>query len=183
MNYQYPYTIKNWFGETLVFKELIQESDGDKLIVENFVSPKVGPPMHVHFMQDEALTVVRGRIGFQLKGQEPQFAGEGETVLFKRGVPHRFWNDGEEELHCTGWVKPANSIAFFLSSIYAAQNKAHSHRPEAFDSAYLLTRYSSEYDIVDMPAFVKKVVIPTTYFIGKALGKYRHFDDAPEPLH
>src|SRR5689334_9820453 len=106
MPYQFPHTIQNAIGETLILKEVIKEPDGDKVVVENFVAPRSGPPMHTHFLQDEALTVVEGRIGYQLKGQAPQYAGAGETVVFKRGVPHRFWNAGEDVLHCRGWVKP-----------------------------------------------------------------------------
>ena len=81
-----------------------------------------------------------------------------------------------------GWVKPANTLVFYLSSIYAAQNKSGSERPETFDAAYLLTRYSKEYDLPEMPKFVKKTILPATYLIGKMLGKYKHFEDAPEPV-
>ena len=182
MNYQLPHTITNPIGETLIFKELVHEPDGDKLLVENYVVPKSGPPMHTHFLQEEALTVVSGRIGYQVKGSSPQFAGVGETVVFKPGVAHRFWNDGEDILHCTGHVKPANTIVFYLSSIYAAQNKTGTGQPEKFDGAYLLTRYASEYEMSDLPAFVKKVIIPITYHIGRLLGKYKHFRNAPQPV-
>lgn len=71
-------------GETLIFKALIPEPDGDKVLVENYVTPKNGPPMHTHFLQDEALTVVKGRIGYQIQGEQPQYAGIGETVIFKK---------------------------------------------------------------------------------------------------
>lgn len=182
MNYQFPHTIKNAIGETLIFKELVPEPDGDKLLVENYVVPQSGPPMHTHFLQDECLTVVNGRIGYQVLGEEPKYAGQGETILFERGTPHRFWNAGEDILHCEGWVKPANTIVFYLTSIYNAQNKTGSGRPELFDGAYLMTRYASEYDMAELPGFVKKVIIPATYFVGKLLGKYRHFKDAPSPV-
>lgn len=182
MNYQLPHTIQNCIGETLIFKELVKEGDGDKLLVENFVTPKSGPPMHTHFLQEEALTVVEGKIGYQILGEEPKFAEPGETVVFKKGVPHRFWNAGEDILHCRGYVKPANTIVFYLSSIYAAQNKAGTGQPEKFDGAYLLKRYASEYDMPQLPGFVKKIIIPATYYIGKLLGKYKHFANAPEPV-
>lgn len=182
MNDQLPLTIKNPTGETLIFKELVPEPDGDKLLVENYVAPKSGPPMHTHFLQDEALTVVKGRIGYQVKGGPQQFAGVGETVLFTKGTPHRFWNAGDDVLHCTGYVKPANTIVFFLSSVFAAQTKTGSEQPEKFDGAYLLTRYASEYDMADIPGFVKKFILPMTYWIGKILGKYKHFENAPAPV-
>ena len=182
MNYQFPHTIENCIGEKLTFLQLVPEPDGDKLLVENFVKPGVGPLMHTHFLQEEALTVVKGRIGYQLKGQAPQFAEAGESVVFGRGVPHRFWNAGDDELHCKGYIKPANTIVFYLSSIFAAQNKAGSGRPELFDGAYLVTRYASEYDLTDLPWPVKKLVIPMIYFTGRLFGKYKHFKNAPVPV-
>jgi len=182
MNITYPHTIENCIGEKLIFQEVQKEPDGDKVIVENYVTSGSGPLMHTHWLQDEELTVINGRLGYQVQGQPEQYANEGETVLFKRGTPHRFWNDGKEVLHCKGWVKPANTIVFFLTSIYAAQNKSGKAQPEQFDGAYLIKRYSSEYDLPGIPGFVKKTIIPLTYYIGKLLGKYKHFKNAPEPV-
>lgn len=177
MDYQLPHTIENSIGEKLTFLRI----ENGRLLVENSVAPRSGPPMHTHYLQEEALTVVSGRIGYEVKGQAPKFAGPGETVVFAPGVPHRFWNDGDDMLHCTGYVTPPNTLVFFLSSIYAAQNKSGTGKPEMFDGAFLLKRYSSEYDM-DLPWFVKKVIIPVTYYIGKVLGKYKHFKNAPAPL-
>ena len=182
MNYQFPHTIQNNGGEVLTLREIVHEQDGDKVIVENKVAPGKGPLMHTHWLQDEALTVVKGKIGYQVYGQPAQYAGEGETVEFKRGTPHRFWNDGTEDLICTGYIKPANTIVFYLSSIFEAQKKSGSEQPEKFDGAYLLTRYKSEYDLPELPKFVKKVILPITYYIGKLLGKYKHFRNAPQPV-
>ncbi|GAB3928669.1 cupin domain-containing protein [Larkinella terrae] len=182
MNIVYPHTIQNCLGEKLTFLGIETGPEGDKVLVENLVTPQSGPPMHTHFRQDEELTVVSGKLAYQVLGQEPKYAYAGSSVLFKRGVPHRFWNAGEEALICTGWIQPANSIVYYLSAIYAAQNKSGKAQPEAFDAAYLLTRYAHEYDMVEIPPFVRKVIIPITYLIGRLLGKYKHFADAPLPL-
>ena len=82
-------------------------------------------------------------------------------------------------LTCKGWVKPANTIVFFLSAIYAAQNKSGKAKPEAFDGAYLMSHYKSEYDLPEIPKLVKRTLILLTYYLGKLLGKYTHFQDAP----
>ena len=182
MNPSLPHTIENCIGEKLIFHELVKEPGGDKLLVENFVQPGIGPVMHTHWLQDECLTVISGKIGYKIKGGEEKFAGPGESVFFGKGVAHRFWNAGESILHCRGYVKPANTIVFFLSSIYAAQNKTGSAKPETFDGAYLLTKYRSEYDMNEISWFVKKTIIPLTYQVGKLLGKYDHFKNAPEPV-
>jgi quercetin dioxygenase-like cupin family protein len=181
MTINYPHTIENGLGETLIIKSVQQEPDGDRLIVENYVSSGSGPVMHTHWLQDESLTVIKGRLGYQIMGQEKQFAEEGETILFKSGVAHRFWNDGIETLHCKGWVKPAGSLVFFLSALFESQKKSGKPEPEAFDGAYLITRYSSEFDIPEIPKFVKKTIFPMTCLLGKVLGKYKKFANAPAP--
>jgi quercetin dioxygenase-like cupin family protein len=182
MQPSYPHTIENCLGEKIIFHHIQQEFGGDKVIVENFVTPGHGPLMHTHFLQDEELMVIKGKLAYQVSGQEVQYAGEGETVLFERGTPHRFWNAGQETLNCIGWIKPANTIVFYLSAIYTAQNKSGKPQPEKFDGAYLLTRYRTEYDLPEVPKFVKKIILPVTYFIGRLLGKYKHFKDAPQPV-
>lgn len=182
MTYSLPHTIENHLGEKLTFRSIRHEPDGDVLMAENFVQPGSGPPMHTHWLQDEGFTVLEGRIGYQIAGQPEQYAGVGESVVFGRGVAHRFWNAGSEVLHCEGWLKPANTIVFFLSSIYAAQNKSGKAQPELFDAAYLMTRYASEYDMQAIPAFVKKIIMPVVYRLGKVLNRYEHFRDAPEPV-
>lgn len=78
---------------------------------------------------------------------------------------------------------PANSLIFFLSTLYAAQKKSGSKRPDAFDAAYLMVRYKKEYGLPELPSFVKNIIMPATYLIGKIIGKYKDFKDAPEPLN
>lgn len=178
MKYELPHTIKSCTGETLIFKEL----DGDTLTGESFVMPRSGPPMHVHWLQDEGFTVLKGKIGYQVQGEPEQFAHAGESVVFKKGVPHRFWNAGEEVLHCSAWLQPANTFVYFITAIFSAQNKTGTPRPEIFDAAYLLTRYRREYDMVAIPFFIRKMLFPVIYCTGRLLGKYRHFNDAPPPV-
>lgn len=182
MTVKYPHTIDNSLGEIIVFVSAEKEPDGEKLWVENFVEPGIGPEMHTHWMQEECLTVVKGKLTYQLQGHPIRNVNVGETVLFKRGIPHRFWNSGDEILHCKGWIKPANTIVFFLSAIFQAQKKSGSPKPEIFDAAYLMQRYASEYELTNIPWLVKKVFIPLIYSLGKWLNKYKHFDHAPAPL-
>jgi quercetin dioxygenase-like cupin family protein len=182
MKYQFPHIIENCIGERIEFLELVDTPDGGKAIVESFCQPGCGPVMHTHFKQSEGLTVLSGIMGYQVQGEKPRFIYAGESVEFNRGIPHKFWAEGNEVLHCKGWIQPANTIVFYLTAVYAAQNKSGSGRPETFDAAYLLTRYAAEYDLVEMPRFVKKVIMPATYFVGKILGKYKHFKNAPAPV-
>jgi mannose-6-phosphate isomerase-like protein (cupin superfamily) len=182
MQYKLPHTIQNCLGEKIIFERIEETPDGDRLTGQAFCQPGSGPIMHTHFKQVEGMQVISGKMGYQVLGEEPKFVGPGESVEFGMGVPHRFWAEGDVPLHCNAWLYPVNTFVFFLSSIFAAQNKAGSDRPEMFDAAYLTTRYASEYELVGIPVFVKKVIIPVTYFLGKILGRYKHFKGAPQPI-
>lgn len=141
MEQQLPLTISNIHGEKITFLRIVTNDKGGQILeLENELTPKAGPPMHVHYKQDECLTITQGRMGYQVLGGEKKFAGPGETVLFKAGVPHKFWNDGADILKCTGWATPPNTIVYFLTEVYRSSNE-NGGRPGAFDAAYLLNRY------------------------------------------
>jgi quercetin dioxygenase-like cupin family protein len=182
MKYTYPHVIENGAGEQLTFVKFVPNDQGGQLEIENRVQPGAGPPMHVHFLQDEALTVVKGKIGAQVAGQPATFHGPGETVTFKRGVAHRFWNAGNEVMICRGWVSPAHNLEYFLTEIYNSTKANGGTKPSAFDGAFLQNKYKSEFDLVEIPGFVKKVVFPLILSIGKLTGKHRKFDGAPEAV-
>ena len=178
----YPHTIDSGGGERLTFVRRIQDSATDRLEVENLVKAGSGPPMHVHHHQDEALTVEQGRVGYERLGEAPQFAGPGETVVFKAGEVHRFWNAGEEDLRCTGQIEPADNLEYFLTAIYASQRENGGHRPGSFEAAFLARRYRTEFGMAEIPALVQRLVFPVQVLLGRLLGKYRKYADAPVPV-
>lgn len=178
----YPYTIDNGAGERLTFARRVPGPAGDRVEGDALVAPGAGPPMHVHYLQDEAFTVVRGRIGFQRGGQNPEFATEGATVLFRAGEPHRFWNAGDSELYCTAYIEPAGNAEYFLAALFESQKSNGGRRPALFDVAYLTRRYRSEYALLVIPAVVQRLVFPAIVLIGKIFGKYARYADAPEAM-
>ena len=180
--YQHPHTIENKIGEKLTFLRLLKEPDGNKLETEGFVKPGCGPITHVHWKQEESLTVIGGKMATQIPGQEPKYYGPGETATFHRGTWHRFWNAGDDDLHVKGWIKPANNVEYFLTELYKAIDAGKDHRPEPVAAAFLTMKYRSEFGVYGIPPFVKKVIIPVQFFIGKLTGAHKRFKEAPEPM-
>jgi len=179
---KYPYTIDNGHGETLTFTGITHEADGDRAGADGVAQPGAGPPMHVHYLQDEAARVVTGRLGYQVLGQAPQFAEAGELVVWPAGTPHKWWNAGTTELRLSGWCKPPGNIEFFLGTLFQSTKENGGGRPNLFDAAFLMTRYRSEYAMLEMPGFVRNVIMPILYSVGTVLGKYRKFRDAPTSI-
>ncbi len=177
---KYPHTIENGDGEALTFLGVVSDSRGDRLEAENRLRPGAGPPMHVHHLQEEALTVIEGRMGYQIAGEKERYASAGESVVFPPGQAHRFWNAGEDELLCRGYLMPPLNVEYLLTTMFASM-RSEGGRPDLLDAAYLLTRYRSEYGAAMIPDFVQRYVFPIMIGLGRLIGKYEKFRDAPEP--
>jgi uncharacterized cupin superfamily protein len=179
--YSYPHTIENGAGEQLTFARRVAGGNGVRVEGYNVVSPGAGPPMHLHHLQDEQFTVRQGRLGYRRLGEAERFAGPGESVLFRAGEAHRFWNAGQDELRCDAYVEPADNIEYFLTEMFASARR-NGGRPSLFDIAFLSTRYRSEYEMLEVPAAVQRILFPLVVTIGRLLGKYGRYADAPEPV-
>ena len=179
----YPKTIDNGAGERLTFLGIRSDERGEYAEVRNNVSPGSGPPMHVHHLQEEGLTVEQGRMGWQRLGEEEHVAEAGESVTFAPGEMHRFWNAGDDELVCSGYVRPPDNLEYFLTQVYASMKAGGNDRPRLFDAAYLLTRYRSEFGMAEPPRPVQRVLFPVVVAVGRLLGRHRQFAGAPEPVN
>jgi quercetin dioxygenase-like cupin family protein len=177
----YPYTIDNGQGETLTFTGISRGPEGERADVEGAAKPGAGPPMHVHYLQDEGVRVISGRIGYQVLGGAPQFAGPGDMVVWPAGTAHKWWNAGDTEARMTGWCSPPGNVEYYLDSVFAS-TRENGGRPGIFDAAFLMTRYRTEFAMLELPAFVRRVVMPLAYVLGRVLGKHAKYKNAPPPF-
>jgi len=178
----YPHTIDNGSGDRITFLRRVSGPAGERLEVENVVQPGSGPPMHVHHHQTESLTVRAGRLGWERAGEAPAFAEVGESVVFEAGAPHRFWNAGEGELRCVGYIQSPDNVEYFLAALYDSQKRSGGARPNPFEVAFLMHRYRSEFRMMAIPPLVQRLVFPVLRAIGTLLGKYDRYADAPKPV-
>jgi quercetin dioxygenase-like cupin family protein len=178
----HPHTIDNGGGEELTFVGVGRDERGEYLEIRNAVAPGAGPPMHVHHLQEEGLTVEQGTMGYQVLGEEERRAGPGESATFAPGVAHRFWNGGDDELVCTGFARPPDNLEYFLTEVYASMRRNGGKRPGAFDGAYLSRRYGNEFQMLEIPAPVQRFLFPVIVAVGRLLGWNRRFAGAPEPV-
>ena len=74
---------------------------------------------------------------------------------------------------------PAYNLEYFLTEIYKSVKSNGGHRPSTFDSAYLLSKYETEFDMTEIPPFVKTVMFPIIRFLGTLVGKHKKFEGAP----
>jgi len=165
-------------SETLIFTKTAKETNGMITEFEGYDEPGIGPPVHVHFKQEEGIEVVKGTM--RIKTLQKEFVlTAGEQYIFAPGQAHKFWNDGNDKLHYRGYVKPSLNYEYFIEHVYRSANKAEDDKPTPFDAAFLLTRYKSEFDILEIPKPVKKIVFPILLMLGRITGKFRIYRDAP----
>src|SRR5918998_1119939 len=111
----------------------------------------LGAPLHTHRHEDEYSYVLEGRIGVQL-GDEVLEAGPGELVFKPRGVPHAFWNAGDEPARLLELISPAGFENYFrdLAPLLAA--------PERDEAALgeVVARYGLEIDFETIPLLAEQ---------------------------
>lgn len=73
-----------------------------------------GPPLHVHFEQDEWFLVLEGEFRFQI-GNETYHLRAGDSILGPRGTPHAF-RSLTETARMIVTFQPAGSMEVFFST-------------------------------------------------------------------
>lgn len=88
-------------------------SGGRFALIDQTIPPRaLAAPMHTHEHEDEYSFVLTGRLGAQI-GDDVVEAGPGELVLKPRGIPHAYWNPGDEETRVLEIISPAGFEQYF----------------------------------------------------------------------
>lgn len=95
-------------------------------LIEHVVAPGWrAPGRHVHDRTEEGFYVVQGTLTFEV-GEETREAGPRTLVHVPPGVPHTWWNSGDEPAVYVGTLAPGDHEEFFreLARLYS-----EGHRP------------------------------------------------------
>ena len=76
---------------------------------ETFDPPGTFVPLHVHPKQDEFIYVLEGVFDLQLGGDKTQ-ARPGDLVRMPMGIPHAYYNNGDQPARALFWVTPAGKL-------------------------------------------------------------------------
>jgi quercetin dioxygenase-like cupin family protein len=131
-----------WLGGCgVVFKVPGELTQGALSVVEHPVLPGTLVPPHVHRAEDELSYVLEGVFGVRI-GDKVLEAGPGTYVFKPRGVPHTFWNAGEEPARLVELIWPAGFERFF-EELGAAFTAGGAPSPDLLSE--LAERYQVEY--------------------------------------
>jgi quercetin dioxygenase-like cupin family protein len=143
------------------------------LFLDGTLPPKAdGPPLHVHFREREEGIVKAGTLGAQVGGEKIVVPTGGNAVL-PAGVPHRWWNAGDDLLEFSGHIVPAVDLDRYLQAVFAVLNASSNGRPSIFYLAHVLWRHRDTQLLSVPPPAIQRIAFPIVLFIGRILGKYR----------
>lgn len=131
-----------------------------------------GPPLHIHYLEDEEGVVTAGTLSVEIDGRRLD-AGPSESVLIPRGVPHRWWNQGDQPLAFEGRTRPVADLDRYLQAIFEIMNAGAPNRPPLFYLAHLALRHRRTHAVFVMPAPVQAVLFRAVVVVGTLLGRYR----------
>ena len=80
-------------------------------------------------------------------------------------------------------VQTAWQHRVFLGTLFASMKRNGNGRPDVFDAAFLMTRYRSEYAMLELPVLIRQVLIPILFVVGRALGKYKKYETPRNRSH
>ena len=97
-------------------------SGGRLSLVEHPLAPRaLGSPLHTRSHEDEYSYILDGQIGAQV-GDEVITAGPGDVIAKPSGIPHAFWNAGDEPARVLEIIAPGGFEDYFagLGGLLAA---------------------------------------------------------------
>ncbi|MCM2269794.1 MAG: cupin domain-containing protein [Thermoanaerobaculia bacterium] len=131
-----------------------------------------GPPLHVHHAEDEEGIVTAGTLSVLVGGRRLQL-GAGERARLPRGVPHRWWNGGDESLVFEGVARPVVDLDRFLQAVFEIVNAGPPNRPSLVYLAHAARRHRRTQSVLLLPRLVQPLLFGAVVALGTLLGRYR----------
>ena len=162
-------------GERLALRR-VRRGDEVWLELKGWLPPhKEGPPLHIHFAEDEEGRVRAGALSAVCDARRIT-AGPGESTSFPRDSAHRWWNEGNEPLEFEGYARPVVDLDRYLQAIFEVINAGPEGRPPLFYIAHAVLRHRHTQTVLIMPRPIQAVLFRVVVAAGTVLGRYRGHD-------
>ena len=102
-------------------QRILEIADGKALVALKIDAHAEGPPKHIHATFDETFTVKSGKLSVLIHN-EKKVLSAGETVSIPKGMPHKLFNETEEEVALEPGYLPVLFLAH-LSQLYKTMDE------------------------------------------------------------
>jgi Cupin domain len=100
-------------------------------------------------------TKLRAGAGDVGEGEEVRVARPGDLVFKPRGVPHAFWNAGDEPARALEIISPAGFERYF-TKIAPLLPPNHPGPPDEEALGVIMAKYRLDMDFASIPLFVER---------------------------
>jgi quercetin dioxygenase-like cupin family protein len=160
-------------GEQITIRRTAEDSGGSVLEWELLLAPggRV-PSSHAHPAQEEAFTVLAGRIRFRV-GFRRVIANPGDTVRIPPGTVHHFANAGRGPVRVSVQTSPALGMQDLLETAAALAQDQHAagrRLPRLLDLALFMGDFEHEVRAPYVPAVLVRAVLTPLAWLAKRQG-------------
>jgi quercetin dioxygenase-like cupin family protein len=150
-----------------------EETNGERMVVDLRVRPggaSLGP--HLHREVDERFTVLAGKIGYFV-GDKKGTLQAGETADLPRGIPHDWWNAGNEEARVIVEIWPAARFEQMAITTFGLAKEGKTNKkgmPNLLQLAVISKEFEDVLQVMNPPLWVQRVLFAILVPIGRLLG-------------
>jgi quercetin dioxygenase-like cupin family protein len=142
-------------GATIEFRDTAASTSGALVRMEFTLAPRgVIAGEHMHPIQRERFEVLSGRMTGRVAGVDSEVEAGGSSEM-KPGVPHCWWNGGEDEARLLVEFRPALKTDEFFEWVFALGRRSLTDAhgvPKSYHRLTVLTRYADEMVPTGLPA-------------------------------
>lgn len=171
-------------GERDVFENLVtgefgyirvgtQETNGELIVADLRVRPG-GAVLgaHIHPTLDERFTVLKGKIGYMLGDQRGTLQA-GDSADLPRGVPHDWWNAGDDEARVIVEIRPGARFEQMTITLFGLGKEGKTNKkgvPNPLQMAVIAQEFADVVQFLNPPPAVQRVLFGILAPLGRLLG-------------
>ena len=160
-------------GQAAIVRIGTEESGGELLVADLYIAPG-GAVMgeHYHPAIEERFTLIRGKLGVRLSGRETK-ARPGVMLLVPSGVPHDWWNAGDEDAVVRVEIRPAARIEIMILNAFGLAQDGRVDRkgmPNFLQLVVFAREFSDVVRFTRPPRFLQGVLFGLVAPFARLLG-------------
>jgi quercetin dioxygenase-like cupin family protein len=127
---------------------------------------------HYHPTIDERFTVLQGKIGF-MRGDQKGVLQGGESADLPRGIPHDWWNAGEEEARVIVEVRPAARFEQMVTTLFFLAREGKTNKggvPNPLQMAVIAREFADVVVFMSPPIWIQRILFGVLAPMGRLFG-------------
>ncbi len=149
------------------------ETNGELMVADLRVRPG-GAVLgaHIHPTIDERFTVLAGKIGY-MRGGEKGVLQAGESADLPRGIPHDWWNAGDQEARVIVEIRPARRFEQMATTLFALAQEGKTSKkgvPNPLQMAVIAQEFKDVVQFLNPPPWVQGLLFGVLAPLGRRLG-------------